>query len=681
MPRTDEGEVVEILDASTDPAAAPVGARPARRGQRAVLAAVLIALGLGLALVGSPMRPRARVQRGADGTAFRGLAWLLHEGRVSGRDFAAAYGAVPQALARAGVALRGGNDWAGALPAIYLVMCAVSWVLLVLWIALLPGVGWGVRLGVAAAALAIGWPWAFSFLRPAAALLAARGCAELFREGPASGGTARVLVAAAGTAAVALVSFDFVVYLLAAVVSAALLGLAPGPWRVDDRPRLVRRLLGYGVAVASALLGLSALASATAVASGVGPLEPLRSTLELALTYPQTFGLPWAGALGESLVWALVVLSAATLSLLAARRAEGHPLRALLLLLAPLSLLALKGAMVRSDAKHIGLGLAPALLLLALVSCSDGARRRAWRGAGVVVVLAAIFLYPGRPVAAKLRLIQSWNPARAWSEMRERQPAEGVFPAHLVATAARSPDAPLAVFPLQIGLAALAGRPLVATVDQLYAAHTPAMQRRVVRDLERAGPGLEVVYGLDGLSTWAVDGVPSIARSPVVFEYLLEGFRARPARLLDDGYLLLARRSRKRRLQWHDVGAGPLAPTADGSAWVSRFASPRGCALMRAELVFRYPPERLLGWPAGASARLWAGHRLVLSARLVPLEVGRRFVIDLSPLAGRRFARLFLTRGRPRGPRVDRLELVPADGGPFGVAVRAFELGAVRCLG
>ena len=669
---------LERSTGSQEPDRASAGsARSPERRRRAAWLALLLAGGLWLALVGAPLPPTARAHRSADGSAFRGLAWLLDHGRVSGRDFTAAYGAVPQALARAGVALRGG-DWAGAVPSIYLVLSATAWLLLIAWLALLPLPGGARGLPLAAAAVVAGWPWSFPFLRLAAALLAARACAAWLIDERDGGDVVRPAAAGLATAALWLVSFDYVLYLAAAALVAAGLALAPGPWRDATPARLARRSAVYLVAVASSLGGLSALAAATAADPGRNALEPLRATWELALTYPRTFGVAWTGGAVESAVWAALVVGAVVGALHSSARRAGRPLRADLLVLAPLSLLALKGATTRSDSGHVALGLAPALLLCVLVAVGPGGSRRV-RVAVAALAVAAAMLYPGRPAVARAAAVETWNPIGAARSLRRVEPARDLFPARVVALAARRPDAPLAVFPLRIGLAALAGRPLVAIVDQLYAAHTPEMQERVAVGLDRAGPELEVIFGLDRHGTWAVDGVPSIARSPVVFEYLLRHFDARPAEVLDGGQLLLARRSRERALRWRDVGAGELA-SAGGGRRRSRFATPRPCPLMRLTLRLGYPPAARIGWPAGVRVRATAAGREVIAARLVPLELGRRFRVDLSPLGGERFARLFFPGVPPTGPRIDALELAAEDGGPFGVAPESIELLGVQCL-
>lgn len=638
-------------------------------------AAALLLAGLYLALVASPLPPAAPKLVSADAHAFLGLAWLLEHGQVSGRDFAAAYGAVPQALAWWAAALRGEAGSAGAFPMVAFLLRATGVALLVAWAA---GVGRGAAgtVAVAAAALAAGAASDYTVFRAGCALVALFAAARAL-EPSARLPLARLALAAAALAALFLVSFDYFAYaLLATCAGGALLAL-PGPWRArPEAPRAPRARLAAlvaGVLVAGALLDL--VLRLTAAGGAAHAADPFARAFELAATYPQTFGLPWQGGAAETALWLALAVAAPAAALGAATRVAA-PLRTDLVLLAPFALLALKGAVTRADRGHVALGLLPALLLLTLVAAA-GSRSRGGRLAAGALALAALAFWPRAPFGPLRPAPESWHPAAAWRALRTRAIAPALVPAETLRAAAARPG-PLFVFPLQTGLAAQAGRPLAAPVDQAYAAHTPAMQGAVVARLEREGPDLDVLYGLDGERTWAVDRVQSIARSPVLFEYLWRRFERAPARLLDGGFLLLRRRAVALEPTWRELA---FRARADAGALRLALDEPRPCPLLSLGIALGYPAWRALGWPAGVIVRGWDGDRVVLRSRLVPLATGAPFVTYLSPLAGEDFARLFDAELPRAAPALSRLEIAGEDGGWFGVAVNSIRVESLRCLG
>lgn len=631
-----------------------------RRAAAGPLLCLLAAVaGLYLALVASPVASDSRTRLSADSMAFVGHAWLLEAGLWAYRDFSAAWGPVPQAIARLAVASRPDGDFLSAGPMIYFLLRAVGVVALALWVAWLPLARGGLVLVPLAAFAWTLQTSSHAVFRIGFALLALRACAAVLT---AADGTVRpraVVAAALLLVGTGLCSLDVLVYALLALV-----GAAAAAWALDRnrRRRIVVRtgaILGGFVGAGGALF---AFAAATAVAGRNGSVTALGEVFARAATFSQVFGRPLEAAWPAIALWTALPLAAVGLSLAGARDGA-EPLRFDLLLLSVFALLALKSAVTRADPGHVAFGLTATLALLSLLPAlrALGANARAARLALVALALVA---WPAPTLASGAPFAESVDPVASWRALAVRPIAPELLPRELL-TAARRGDGPLFVFPLHAGWAAAAGRPLVAPVDQAYGAHTPASQAAAVAALEAAGAGLEVIYGLDGLTSWRVDGVPAITRTPVLAEYLLAGFVREPRAILDGGYLLLRRRAVPRRLAWRPIATRSRAA---GDAVELAWQPATRCPLYRLGLELRYPARYRLGWAAGVRVRGEGAGETRLRTRLVALEVDRPFVTWLSPLGPRNFATLFDDAAPAPVPELDRLIFEGETTGPFGVA-------------
>lgn len=650
---------------------APVPLAAARKALPALAAIGALVVGLYLALIVSPAPADARVRRGADAMAFLGQAWMLENGQVAYRDFSAAWGPVPQALARMAVAL-GPGSYLESGPMVYFVLRAVGVVALVAWVFWLPlqNSGWYL-----VPLVAFGWTLQSSshaVFRVGIALIALRAAAWALAAQAGQVPWRRVPVAAVAMVVTALCSFDVFVYaMLALAFGSAMLALRGG---VSERAPTLRSAGAIGFATFIGFAVMSAVATVTAADRSQGLLEPLERVSSRASTFSQVFGLPvesgWAGILA----WSALAVVAVAGSWRSAVRAD-DPLRLDLALLAPFALFGLKSSVTRGDLSHVAFGLTGVLALLALLPAGR-IRQTRERTVLLAVLAAALALWPASTLASGLPTHETADPLRAWRRLVEPGIDPGLLPQELFSTAAGRPG-PLFVFPLQVGFAAAVERRLVAPVDQAYGAHTLDMQADVVEALRAAGPDLEVIYGLDGLPTWRVDGVQSISRSPVLVEYLLTEFRPEPERVLDGGYLLLRRRDSPRSLSWRRL---PLREVSGGRSISVDFDRPERCPLLRLELELDYPRLAKLTWAAGVRVRGESAGEPVLSSRLVAVEAGRPFSTYLSPLSGASFAALFGDVPTSAAPPLDRLVLEAEDPGPFGVRPRRIRVAGVACL-
>lgn len=647
------------------------GGTRARAAAKPLFFLLAVVAGLYLALVASPVAADSRTRLSADSMAFVGHAWLLEADLWAYRDFSAAWGPVPQAIARLAVALRADGDFVSAGPMIYFLLRAVGVVALTLWVVWLPLARGALALLPLAA---FGWTLQASshaVFRVGFALLALRACASVWTA------TDAVRLRRATTAAVLLLvatglcSLDVVVYALLALVGAA---AAVAVLLRNERRRVVARtgaILGWFAAAAGAIF---AFAAVTAVGVRDGSVTAMGEVFVRAATFSQVFGRPLEAAWPAIALWTALPLAAVALAVAAARDGA-EPLRFDLLLISVFALLALKSALTRADRGHVAFGLTSTLALLSLLPALRALAPCA-RAARLALVALALVAWPAPTLASRSPLAESGDPVASWRALATRSIAAELLPRELLA-AAGGGDGPVFVFPLHAGWAAAAGRPLVAPVDQAYGAHTPAAQESVVAALDEAGAGLEVIYGLDGLTTWRVDGVPAITRSPVLAGYLLGGFARKRGELLDGGYLLLRRREQPRRLAWRPIEARARA-SGDGVELAWQPAT--RCPLYRLGLELRYPARHRLGWAGGLRLRGEGAGETRLRTRLVALEIDRPFETWLSPLGPRAFASLFDDAAPAPAPELDRLVFEREATGPFGVAPEEIRPLRLECL-
>ncbi len=646
--------------------------RLSERGARRLVLLAGLFLGLCWALLVSPVPAGDKFHIAADRMAYEGHAWLFHLGKIVDRDFSAAWGPIPQVLARFAVALRSAHDFTGAGPMIYFVFRAAGVVTLVGWVWLLPLVKWWQAL---LPLFAFAWTIQGSghaVFRVGAGLVALRLAAAALHCRPEAA-RGRTLIAASALVLASLCSVEIAVFASFAIGVGCLL-LMIGAGGSDGRTALARA----GAIFLEATLGWGALlilSFVTAVHRGQGLFVPLQRVFERATTYSLVFGKRWAAGEESLVVWALLLVLAVVASW-RALRAKDDPLRFDYVLLMPFAIAFLKTAMTRSDRGHIAAGLLALLALLALLPASR-ARRPLIRGLEMVALGCGLLAWPTPTLPTVLFHLGSSDPVSAWRELREQMPDPELLPNELLA-AASGRTGPVFVFPLQIALAAAMNRELVAPFDQAYGAATISMQNGLVSRLRAARPDLEVVYGLDGLPTWRVDRVQSITRSPEIARYLLSDFERNPRRIFDRGFLLLSRRAVPRRLRWEELDVRSRRQTR--GKYTVELSPTASCPLMQIEMRLDYPAWRWIGWSGGVWLRASRKGVRVFRTRVVPLQTGRPFRTLASPLRGEDFARLFDDGAPPHGQGVDRLDLEAEACGPFCVPPRAIQVLGVECL-
>ncbi len=397
-------------------------------------------------------------------------------------------------------------------------------------------------------------------------------------------------------------------------------------------------------------------------------------TLRMMASYGETVGLPWALGSGRSLLLVVAVAGTLGFGVWAVRRRDLSARRAETVAVLLFSLAALRGAMLRSDLRHIALGVMPLLLALLWVVPESKAGRIAW-GAVLTLWVAGWPLSWGLLTANRLVEGRSVGPIAAIEADLAAGPAK-VDRAELQSTATGLPRY-VAAYPYDNRVGAILDRQLVTPIHQVHAAHTLGLQREFVGELDRLGSELAVVLAPDGLGAWSFDGGQTPTRSPLIFRYLLEHFVRSPERLLDGCCVVLRRSPGVRQLI--------LAPVAyvarpQGRALRIEVTEPMPCPLYSLRVRLHYPWTRVLGWPAPVRLVARFGSHRIANSRIPRLNGDGSFETFLAAARPEELVRLFDREARPSARRVDSFRLVPESGGAFGVAADRVEVDAVACV-
>ncbi len=428
----------------------------------------------------------------------------------------------------------------------------------------------------------------------------------------------------------------------------------------------------FGVVVGNVVLLLS-LASGPATF-----LDYPRTLAALASGYRFTLSSPWN--LPESATFAVVavglfVFVVATLDLAKpTSAATGSSLggAAELPLLALASLLALQSVVVRPDIGHLNLAIVPLVVTSAYAAVRRGALSQV-RVAGAIALLILIVTWPTRHFERLRWAVEATvEPARVWRRVGELwrfAPSASVF----LPTALRAgePGAGLLAFPYQNQWALLAGRRTVAPFIQAYQATTASLDRQYVDRLGGEEP-FEVLFGLDDVVSHRLDGVQSVSRNPLLFEFLWQNFRPRE---VAEGYARMVRAEAPRRFVERRLSVEQVQ--APGELARLRFAPAATCALLRLRLAIEYPLAAAVGRPSLVRLSVLHGETTLQQSSLVRLDGGLYSTL-VSLVPGAEFATVLEGRAAPR--EFDQLAFSAADATLLAVAPRRVWVESVDCL-
>lgn len=647
---------------------------------KALALAVCGALFLGVNLLRTDVQPEDFTSNALDGGWQISLAALLDQGQISGRDFYFAYGPLAQIIAGLGRSINAGTALDGFF-AIRLAFQSASILLLTLALSLIKRLNWKWVVIVMTGTMLL------DALRDVAStrLLLLVLIAVMAARALAAATSARQIALAALTGglcfAAELVTFDGGLLGLATALSVLgvymLLARFPAILQAELLP--TRRYLVMALAIVS-VFGLANLALGIwfAATGPVGLFDFVFYNWEMVRGYNATFGLAWRVPAANLIGMALVGLYAAAAVLGQLHRttvADGYVLISLL----AASLFASKIMLVRSDWSHITKALIPLAGLVLMLGSYWAARPRgriAW-AAAVLLLFAAwpgvnfrLLTFTPILVGDREALPNQWRSVTTF-----RMPVDAVVPTGLeqqLPVGLR----PLLAFPSHNQVAVGLRRPVLAPVMQALVAHTPALQRLYIERLEARSGEFDLVYALDDIASWAVDGVQHITRLPIIFQYLAEHFELSSAEPQASGYYVLRPRAQPAPLRATDLS---FQVSRVGSQLEVQLAQPTDCSLLQLNVKISYPFYAWLGRPNILDATVFSAGREVARTGLVAVDTGATFNTYISLIDSARFYEVF-GAGPVQTKSWDLLTMRPRPTGAFEVSPSEIDIRQVACI-
>jgi hypothetical protein len=239
-------------------------------------------------------------------------------------------------------------------------------------------------------------------------------------------------------------------------------------------------------------------------------------------------------------------------------------------------------------------------------------------------------------------------------------------------------DVAVLAFPSDNYVAPAIGRPLFAPVLENYAASTSPLERYYIQALDRQRrAGIDILYGQDTALMPPGEGIQSITRSPIVFEYLYTHFDL----VRDDEHAasrhLLRPRSQPREMTIEELPFSTPQRVVD--AGVLKLHAPSTCGLIRMQIRIDYLKNPHFFRPGGVEMNLVNGDHVIWMGSIRPLEPNQSFVTYISPLSPTRFHKLF-GRGPVPGLTWDKLQYRYSRTDMLGAPARRIEVESLQCV-
>jgi hypothetical protein len=620
------------------------------------------------------------------------LGYQLQQGNVLGRDVYFTYGPLAQWIVSAGVLLQGSGSLINSVGTINLMGMLVPVVLLALSLALIKDLRGAEAVFILLVICLLKFP-ALAQIRPFALLL---GMIVFLRVLEAPSHWRRWGAGLAGIIWFAgqLISADVGLFAVMAALGFTLICCLAASLRWDrwgqPNPFLPRRVYLETVAISLATFGLgyAALEIFFRFSSPTYQwFDYLRYNLDSVLRYNYAMGLPWLtgvspGEIFPSILFLVIAYTfGASLVTIVARLRTGDRDQAHLFLGILITAgLTFKSAMIRSDLWHVLLGSTLFIFLFLLWLCLKNGKP-VFQTSGQFLFALFLLAWPiGNllPIFPVLTRVGSGEVSlvEKWRQIRGAQ-----FDAYALATAelraAIDPEKSIVNFPYDNVLAIAIGQKSFAPVLQTYAAFNEDLQHKYVQEIARRPTAVEVIYGIDGLGAFAMDGVQNISRVPVIFRYLAENFRLKTGAIFN-GRIVLEARTQPRPL--------PLSPlTYEIQNTPPRLdvllPQPASCALLELELLIHYPSVAILGRPTKPILQVWDGDTLVLENQLTVIETTRKFSTFVYLGTPESFPSLFADNADDHRPRTfDHLRLDMPDPTLFDIYPSRMEIENLQCL-
>jgi hypothetical protein len=384
---------------------------------------------------------------------------------------------------------------------------------------------------------------------------------------------------------------------------------------------------------------------------------------EMIRGYNDTMGLNWDVDLTKTVLLVSVVIYTVVLASLLIRKGDRSD-SYLIGILVVASLIALKGALIRSEVGHVSYAAAPivfAFLLLGKRDWNSRIGQSLWCG----LVIGLIWVFPNAGKAAPLELWRVLEGEYRLGRMLHNIASVTFPPDSVLESPLLSPElrrgGPLLAFPYENYIPIVLKRPLLAPVLQSYAALTPSLQQFYINAIERQrAQSVQIVYGIDGIAVWAVDGVPAVTRVPLIFDYLYRNFEIKSTTETQTGHFILEDRKHERQVDFR--GLSYRTEHWSNSSGIARLTEPTSCGLLRVDMTVTTSWRRYFFRPSGIELTFRRGDTPVLGLPVRPSELGRPFTTYVSLVKPAQFHQLF-QEGLIPSPSWDSLAYsrLPAD--------------------
>jgi hypothetical protein len=615
-------------------------------------------------------------ETGLDASWLMGLPLYLQQGGWSGRDFHFTYGPVAQILGWIATSLTTSGSVFDAYRIIGALFCILTFAVLGAALLLHDRISWKHAALVCALVQALDMFSEIPSLRPALVLL---GTAFVYRIVAAS--TVRRQFLWTGASGVLCFVSQLVTPEVAIIGAVVVVGTLLADFFFTRSRVNVTLAIVFLSILAFLNVGIAAVFKWSSP-NYEGLFDYQHYVIATMRGYTNTMGFEWGLDKTSTNFFALFMAYTIAAAVIAGFRSS--PLdRCLIVALMLAALMSLKTAFIRSDAGHIEHAVWPLIFVFFLLG------KKQWqpRFGRVVWSLFAVGLLTVWPRA-------DWNvfnfydavngkvsiPAALGEIFSASIPPEAILrPTLLDAEFLARTSVPILPFPYENYIPALLKRPLLAPVLQSYSASTAALQRFYVDTVERqrASGGVDVVYGLDAIAAWPVDGVQAITRVPIIFEYFYRHFGLPPTEPHEDGHYILESRDHQRDLPLQDL---PFADDrTDDAAGAVRLAQQSACGLVRLDLRMTYPWKKFFFRPSGIELFFRKGPDVVAVAAVRPTELDEFFTTYVSLLPPPAFYKLFQESIIPTAVW-DNIVYRQAATDQLSARPRKVEIGRVQCV-
>jgi len=611
-----------------------------------------------------------------DASWLMGLATLLQQGSISGRDFHFTYGPATQLIAWLATSVTVTQSAFDAYRMLSVFFTGVCALLMSAILLLLDRISWKQTIVVYCLAAFLNLNWGIPNFRTTLLLL----CVVLSYRMLAATTFPRQLAWAVATGLACFVS-QLVTLDIGLFGSIVALGTLASSYLIQREARTLK-LAGVFLSTFILLnLSISVLFKLTSVQySALFGYQ--RYAFETVTAYTNTMGLRWQLDRESTLFLALLGLYTLAAAAIAAYRSKPVD-RALLVGFVIAALISMKSAFVRSDGGHVLFGAGPLIFTFLMLGKKEW-NSRVGQILWCVFVLGLLFVWPRGSWGVPRDLLKGIDGevplASAIEKMSsDTAPLEYILPPTLLTPEFRNrPAVPILPFPYHNYIPIALHRPLFAPVLQSFQGATEALQEFYVDALERQRPaGLDVVYSLDSVAVWPIDGIPIITRVPRIFEYLYTHFQLASIGEQKEGhYILHPRENAKRPLA---QGLEFTATRSDDGSGSLSLKQPSTCGLIRLELTATYSPARLLLRPAGVELVFKKGSQPILGTFARPAYLNKPFTTYVSLMEPAAFYQLF-------GESViwskawDNLEYRPEKTDVLGTAPQKVEMTRLECV-